>query len=137
MSPNFLKWCSNALKIANFVSYSAHIYSPGQKEGSYGKVKTLGLYIMYHVFLFYEGFKAAASCMSTACMMLYFVSNFCEIKNYTKLSKNITCPGGQNIRNFSSCGGEDVPHLQTNCEQQAERRDGSDFISSHFWWWRA
>ena len=60
MSPNFLKCCSNALKIAIFVGYSVHTYSPGQKEGSYGKVKTLCLYIVYHVFLFSEGFRAPA-----------------------------------------------------------------------------
>ena len=31
----------------------------------------------------------------------------------------------QSIRKFSSWGGEDEPHLQTNCGQQLERRDGS------------
>ena len=63
MSPSFLKQCCNGLKIAIFVGYSAHIYSPGKKEGSYGKVKTSISCIMY--FFSLKGLELQlAACMA-------------------------------------------------------------------------
>ena len=39
-------------------------------------------------------------------------------QNYQKI---LLVQVAQSIRSFSSWAGEDVPHLQTNCEQQPER----------------